>query len=47
MSFIEKVKKDILKNLGLNEEEYVITRISTEYVVLKELKTGRMEKIRY
>ncbi len=47
MSFIEKVKKDILKNLGLNEEEYVITRISTEYAVLKELKTGRMEKIRY
>lgn len=47
MSFIEKVKKDILRNLGLNEEEYVITRISTEYAVLKELKTGRTEKIRY
>ncbi|MCI6456144.1 MAG: hypothetical protein MSA56_00390 [Clostridium sp.] len=47
MSFIEKVKKDILKNLGLNEEEYVITRVSTDYAVLKELKTGRIEKIRY
>lgn len=47
MSFIEKVKKDILKNLGLDEKEYEITRISTEYAVLKELKTGRIEKIRY
>lgn len=47
MNFIEKVKKDILKNLGLDEKEYEITRISTEYAVLKELKTGRIEKIRY
>ena len=47
MSFIEKVKKDILRNLGLNEKEYAITRVSTEYAVLKELKTGRIEKIRY
>ena len=47
MSFIEKVKKDILRNLGLDEKEYEITRISTEYAVLKELKTGRIEKIRY
>mgnify|MGYP003298518228 CR=1 FL=1 len=47
MSFIEKVKKDILRNLGLDEKEYEITKISTEYAVLKELKTGRIEKIRY
>lgn len=47
MSYMEKVKKDILKNLGLNEKEYLITRISTEYAVLKEIKTGRIEKIRY
>lgn len=47
MSFIDKVKKDILRNLGLDEKEYEITRISTEYAVLKELKTGRTEKIRY
>lgn len=47
MSYMEKVKKDILKNLGLNEQEYLITRISTEYAVLKEIKTGRIEKIRY
>lgn len=47
MSFIDKVKKDILRNLGLDEKEYEITRISTEYAVLKELKTGRIEKIRY
>lgn len=47
MSYIEKAKKEILKNLGLNEKDYLITRISTEYAVLKELKTGRIEKIRY
>lgn len=47
MSYIEKVKKEILNNLGLDEREYAITRISTEYAVLKELKTGRIEKIRY
>ncbi len=47
MSYIEKVKKEILNNLGLSEKEYSITRISTEYAVLKELKTGRIEKIRY
>ena len=47
MSFIEKVKKEILRNLGLNEREYEITRVSTEYAVLKELKSGRIEKIRY
>lgn len=47
MSYIEKVKKEILNNLGLDEREYVITRISTEYAILKELKTGRIEKIRY
>ncbi len=47
MSYIERTKKEILKNLGLNEKDYLITRISTEYAVLKELKTGRIEKIRY
>ena len=31
----------------INEKNYLITRISTEYAVLKELKTGRIEKIRY
>lgn len=47
MSYIEKVKKKILNNLGLNEKVYSITRISAEYAVLKELRTGRIEKIRY